>query len=41
MKLAKIKTDKSDAKSIYDYSTVNEVSMDNSLNDAQSQCFQS
>ena len=40
MKLDKIKTDKSDARSIFDYSTVNEVPFYNALTDVQSECFQ-
>lgn len=40
MKLDKIKTDKSDARSIFDYATVNEVPFYNALTDVQSECFQ-
>lgn len=40
MKLAKIKTDKSDAKSICDYGTVNEVPLYNALTEVQSECLQ-
>lgn len=40
MKLAKVKTDKSDAKSICDYGTLNEVPLYNALTDIQSECLQ-
>jgi len=40
MKLAKVKTDKSDAKSICEYGTVNEVPLYNALTDVQSECLQ-
>ncbi len=40
MKLAKVKTDKSDAKSIYEYGTMNEVPLYNALNDVQAECLQ-
>jgi transposase len=40
MKLAKVKTDKSDAKSIFDYATVNKVSFYNALSEVQSECLQ-
>lgn len=40
MKLAKVKTDKSDAKSIFEYGTVNEVPLYNALNAVQSECLQ-
>ena len=40
MKLAKVKTDKSDAKSICDYGTVNEVPLYNALTDVQAECLQ-
>ena len=40
MKLAKVKTDKSDAKAICEYALVNEVSIYNALTDIQSECLQ-
>lgn len=40
MKLAKVKTDKSDAKAICDYALVNEVPIYNALTNAQSECLQ-
>ena len=40
MKLAKVKTDKSDAKSICEYAAVNEVPLYNALNEVQSECLQ-
>ncbi len=40
MKLAKVKTDKSDAKSIFDYATVNKVSFYNALSEVQGECLQ-
>ena len=40
MKLAKVKTDKSDAKSICDYGTVNQVPLYNALTDVQAECLQ-
>ena len=40
MKLAKVKTDKSDAKSICEYGTVNQVPLYNALNDVQAECLQ-
>ncbi|WP_396602472.1 IS110 family transposase [Algibacter sp. R77976] len=40
MKLAKIKTDKSDARYIFDYATINEVPLYNALTDVQSECLQ-
>ena len=40
MKLAKVKTDKSDAKFICDYATSNEVPLYNALTAAQSECLQ-
>ena len=40
MKLAKVKTDKSDAKAICEYATVNEVALYNALTDIQSECLQ-
>lgn len=40
MKLAKVKTDKSDAKAICEYGTVNEVPLYNALTDVQSECLQ-
>ncbi|WP_209406450.1 IS110 family transposase, partial [Pseudozobellia sp. WGM2] len=40
MKLAKIKTDKSDAKAICEYALVNEVPIYSSLTDTQSECLQ-
>ncbi|MGB6269744.1 MAG: IS110 family transposase [Olleya sp.] len=40
MKLAKVKTDKSDAKSICEYGTVNEVPLYNALTDIQAECLQ-
>lgn len=39
MKLAKVKTDKSDAKAICDYALINEVSIYNALTDVQNQCL--
>jgi transposase len=40
MKLAKVKTDKSDAKAICDYGMINEVPLYNALTDVQSECLQ-
>lgn len=40
MKLAKIKTDKSDAKAICEYTLINEVPIYNALTDVQSECSQ-
>ena len=40
MKLAKIKTDKSDAKAICEYGQINEVPLYNALTDVQSECLQ-
>jgi len=40
MKLAKVKTDKSDAKSICEYGTINQVPLYNALTDIQSECLQ-
>ncbi|ALJ03851.1 transposase [Pseudalgibacter alginicilyticus] len=40
MKLAKVKTDKSDAKSICDYALINAVPIYNALTDVQSECLQ-
>ncbi|WP_052143745.1 IS110 family transposase [Wocania ichthyoenteri] len=40
MKLAKVKTDKSDAKFIFDYATVNEVPLYRALTELQSECLQ-
>ena len=40
MKLAKVKTDKSDAKAICDYALINEVLIYNGLTDVQSECLQ-
>ena len=40
MKLSKIKTDKSDARYIFDYATINEVPLYNALTDVQSECLQ-
>lgn len=40
MKLAKIKTDKSDAKAICDYGLTQEVSLYNALTEVQSECLQ-
>ena len=40
MKLAKVKTDKSDAKAICDYALINEVPIYNALTDIQSECLQ-
>nr|WP_233131019.1 IS110 family transposase [Polaribacter tangerinus] len=40
MKLAKVKTDKSDAKSIYEYGTSTDVPLYNALTDVQSECLQ-
>jgi transposase len=40
MKLAKVKTDKSDAKSICEYGTLNAVPLYNALTDVQSECLQ-
>jgi transposase len=39
-KLAKVKTDKSDAKAICEYALINEVPLYNALTDAQSECLQ-
>ena len=40
MKLAKVKTDKSDAKAICEYGLINEVPLYNALTDVQSECLQ-
>lgn len=40
MKLAKVKTDKSDAKAICEYGQVNEVTLYTALTDVQSECLQ-
>jgi len=40
MKLAKVKTDKSDARAICDYGMLNEVPLYNALTDVQSECLQ-
>ena len=40
MKLAKVKTDKSDSKAICDYALVNDVPIYNALTDVQSECLQ-
>jgi len=40
MKLAKVKTDKSDSKAICDYALINEVPIYNALTDVQSECLQ-
>ncbi len=40
MKLAKVKTDKSDAKAISEYAKVNEVPIYNALTDVQAECLQ-
>jgi len=40
MKLAKVKTDKSDAKSIYEYAIINDVPLYKSLTSIQSECLQ-
>ena len=40
MKLAKVKTDKSDAKAICDYALINEAPIYNALTDIQSECLQ-
>jgi len=40
MKLAKVKTDKSDAKAICEYALINEVSLYTALTEAQSECLQ-
>jgi transposase len=40
MKLAKVKTDKSDSKAICDYALINEVPIYNALTDIQSECLQ-
>lgn len=40
MKLAKVKTDKSDAKAICEYGIINEVPLYNALTDVQSECMQ-
>ena len=40
MKLAKVKTDKSDAKAICDYALANEVPLYNALTDVQAECLQ-
>lgn len=40
MKLAKVKTDKSDAKAIYDYGSINQVPLYNALSDVQAECLQ-
>jgi transposase len=39
MKLSKVKTDKSDAKSICEYGTVNEVPLYTALTDVQAECL--
>ena len=40
MKLAKVKTDKSDSKAICEYALINEVPIYNALTDVQSECLQ-
>lgn len=40
MKLAKVKTDKSDAKAICDYALINDIPLYNALTDVQSECLQ-
>ena len=40
MKLAKVKTDKSDAKAICEYAIANEVLLYNALNDVQAECLE-
>ena len=40
MRLAKVKTDKSDAKAICEYGMINEVSLYNALTEVQSECLQ-
>lgn len=40
MKLAKVKTDKSDAKAIYEYGQMNEVPLYSGLSELQSECLQ-
>jgi transposase len=40
MKLAKVKTDRSDAKAICEYALINEVPLYNALTDTQSECLQ-
>ena len=40
MKLAKVKTDKSDAKAICEYGKINEVPLYTALTDVQSECLQ-
>ena len=40
MKLAKVKTDKSDAKAICEYGQINDVPLYTALTDVQSECFQ-
>lgn len=40
MKLAKVKTDKSDSKAICEYASINEVPLYNALTDVQSECLQ-
>ena len=40
MKLAKVKTDKSDARAICDYALINEVPLYNALTDVQAECLQ-
>ncbi|XLS28036.1 IS110 family transposase [Flavobacteriaceae bacterium M23B6Z8] len=40
MKLAKVKTDKSDAKAIYEYGKLNEVPLYNAFTDVQAECLQ-
>ena len=40
MKLAKVKTDKSDAQAICEYALINEVPLYNALTDTQSECLQ-
>lgn len=40
MKLSKVKTDKSDSKSICEYALINEVPLYNALTDVQSECLQ-
>jgi transposase len=40
MKLAKVKTDKSDAKAICEYGKINEMPLYTALTDVQSACLQ-
>jgi transposase len=40
LKLAKVKTDKSDSKAICEYALINEVPIYNALTDIQSECLQ-